>query len=1457
MRRLLRILRVVAMILAVVVSVAIVTAVTVESPWFKQWLRGYIVRALNERLNATLSIGRLSGNLYKGVQIDDVRVVMNGLPVITIDRVAATYSVRDMISTGIVIDRVDVTRPVVAMHHDDSGWDLGRFIKSKKEKEPDTERRPIRISQITIDNGAFSMTRPGQQTIALESIQAGLSLRYRTRDFTFDIARLSFSSRNPDIVVPSAIGLVELRGDDLQLGGVFLHTTESSLKVNGTVRQYRSAPVFALHVHSDPLSIPEIRKVFPAIGTMRLQPAVDVRIDGPLDRLETDFSLQSPSGNVAANGVTRVTDADRSFDGRVSMRHLNLSQFLDDQDWRSEIDADATVKLRVSPPATRAQAGSFLDSLNGDIDLSGPTIHVREVVVDDVRSKARLNGRIVELGSLQARAFGVPTTAAGTVTLPGGDRHELSFDVTGHVSDVNLARLPSWMRVPPAETRLAGAYHVKGAVPIGRPGTQVDGETTLEASTVAGTNIGRGTTASFHVSAGDLRDLRFKVDGQLSSLDLRRIGDEFHIQTLATDRYRSALNGHVTATVHGWDIDTMDLAATGTVVQSSMFSGTFPEVSFDTTIKDGALRVKARGRVEGVNLAIAADRPTLEGSVTGTVDTDITFADVSHGLRVDSVDAEVTADLDPSSAGAVAIDRAFIAGEYHNAVADLQRLEVTGSDITATGNGTLAFTDSGQSGFWIHASTSHLETIGDVVKRPFTGIATVDAVVGGNGRQFVANGTLTADGVKYLEYAALTVASKFSAKMPDLDWTQTTVTADTTATFVDIPGLQVNEVRAHTEYGGRRVAFDVTAAQPQRTLAAAGSLEFRPEDKEIRLQRLRFDTHDLTWQTEQGHEPVITYRPSGIGVTDFRLVNGDQHISTEGVFGLSSDSMLIVTLDNVDLGIVDAWLQREPQLAGRINARAQITGTRSAPAVVADFTAGKGKFRDVAYESFGGRVKYSGEGADVDVRLQQNAAQWLTAKGHVPIAAFNARKESGDRFDLHVESSPIDLGLVQGLTSAVTRVTGTLQAKFDVTGATDDPRLAGTITVKDGAFKLEHTGVSYTRLDGRIDLLPDRIHIDDLHMLDNQSQQLTASGDLNVSGLQVGDVNLYFSASDFKVLDNDMGNLRLNSDLRLTGTLAQPRIEGELDVSTGSVNLDAILARIGSSPYATTAAEEPSPTAGEELAETEGSWRRPQLTVHLVIPNNLVVRARDLRTSSQALGLGTVNLTLGGDLNLGAKAGQPMTVVGAVNTIRGFYDFQGRRFQILRDGTVRFEGDPITQLDPALNVTGERVIQAVTARVNIRGRLKKPEVDLTSVPPLEQSDILALIVFNQPLNQLGTGQQASLAQRAGAMAAGAVSSELTSSVASSLGVDQLEINVAPATGVNAEVVVGQQLSQNLYVKVQQELGEHNQTNVILEYEFTNWLRLQTNLLQGAAAQQQLFQRVKSTGIDLVFSFSFK
>jgi len=206
--------------------------------------------------------------------------------------------------------------------------------------------------------------------------------------------------------------------------------------------------------------------------------------------------------------------------------------------------------------------------------------------------------------------------------------------------------------------------------------------------------------------------------------------------------------------------------------------------------------------------------------------------------------------------------------------------------------------------------------------------------------------------------------------------------------------------------------------------------------------------------------------------------------------------------------------------------------------------------------------------------------------------------------------------------------------------------------------------------------------------------------------------------------------------------------------------------------------------------------------------------------------------------------------------VRGTYDFQGRRFEVLRDGGIRFVGEPITEMDPLLDIRARRLISGVEARVNVRGSLKQPEIELSSTPPLEQADILALIVFNQPLNQLGEGDQISLLQRAQALAGGVLAGELAQGIGNALGVDTFEINLAPESGGGPQVTVGQQVGQNLYLKLEQGVGQQTQTNFIIEYELTRWLRLRTNIMQGANSQQVQFQRVQSSGVDLLFFFSY-
>src|SRR5439155_2124437 len=285
------------------------------------------------------------------------------------------------------------------------------------------------------------------------------------------------------------------------------------------------------------------------------------------------------------------------------------------------------------------------------------------------------------------------------------------------------------------------------------------------------------------------------------------------------------------------------------------------------------------------------------------------------------------------------------------------------------------------------------------------------------------------------------------------------------------------------------------------------------------------------------------------------------------------------------------------------------------------------------------------------------------------------------------------------------------------------------VTLRNGAFTVQSTGVAYSNFDGQIDLQPDRVHIDHIRLIDNHQQPMSISGDLAVHELEVGGVNLALKAQDFKVLDNKMGNVRIDSDLHLAGELRKPRLEGDLGVTTGVINLDPIVAQLGESAYATTPIEyltEPAAAAKGQVAPPS-VFEALQMDVHMTVPDDLVVKGSELGGPDAPIGFGAVNVTLGGDVRAQKNPGGGLRLVGVVNTVRGTYDFQGRRFDLLRDGTVRFTG--LEELNPILDIRAQRVIQGVEAHVNVRGTLQKPEIELTRIPSLEQADILSLIVF--------------------------------------------------------------------------------------------------------------------------------
>ena len=82
--------------------------------------------------------------------------------------------------------------------------------------------------------------------------------------------------------------------------------------------------------------------------------------------------------------------------------------------------------------------------------------------------------------------------------------------------------------------------------------------------------------------------------------------------------------------------------------------------------------------------------------------------------------------------------------------------------------------------------------------------------------------------------------------------------------------------------------------------------------------------------------------------------------------------------------------------------------------------------------SSAGSISRQGE-FTIDVRLDQAPGTWLTAKGTVPLALFD-RHLPERAIDVAIVSSPIDLGLLAGVTDVVNRATGQMRLEVRAIG---------------------------------------------------------------------------------------------------------------------------------------------------------------------------------------------------------------------------------------------------------------------------------------------------------------------------------------------------------------------------------------------------------------------------------------
>src|SRR3954468_4915600 len=232
-----RLLHVVIIVLTLLVGATAAAIIVSQTAWFKNWLRGYIVAEANKYLNGQVSIQRLGGNLFFGVELENVGVSMDGSEVVAVEDLGLKYNVFEMITRGLSVDEISLNKPVIYLRREGDTWSITRLVK-KQQQEADREgpQYPIAIDDIGVSDASVVIDGPvGTSGVnvpkRIDRLDAKLSFKYEPVRYSIDITHVSFRGSDPAIALNALSGGVAVKNDTVYVEKLALRTEETSLAV--------------------------------------------------------------------------------------------------------------------------------------------------------------------------------------------------------------------------------------------------------------------------------------------------------------------------------------------------------------------------------------------------------------------------------------------------------------------------------------------------------------------------------------------------------------------------------------------------------------------------------------------------------------------------------------------------------------------------------------------------------------------------------------------------------------------------------------------------------------------------------------------------------------------------------------------------------------------------------------------------------------------------------------------------------------------------------------------------------------------------------------------------------------------------------------------------------------------------------------------------------------------------
>ena len=363
------------------------------------------------------------------------------------------------------------------------------------------------------------------------------------------------------------------------------------------------------------------------------------------------------------------------------------------------------------------------------------------------------------------------------------------------------------------------------------------------------------------------------------------------------------------------------------------------------------------------------------------------------------------------------------------------------------------------------------------------------------------------------------------------------------------------------------------------------------------------------------------------------------------------------------------------------------------------------------------------------------------------------------------------------------RLAGQVEGQAAIAGSINDPRITGSLDVRQGSFRDTITGVRLEALTLAARFDGESAQVQTFTANDGSGGTVSGSGRMNLR--QGSSSSFTLTLSSFRLIDNEIATADASGPVTVTrGADGNIQLMGRLNIDeaeiaanpvggNGIVRMDVIeVNRPGGDPVAN----------GQD--DPEADRRGPTIGLDIVLrsPNGHVwVRGRGLNVEMN------VNARVRGTL-----ASPQLT--GTARVVRGDYDFAGKRFVFDERGTVTLSTD-VNRI--RLDLRAVREDPALTAEVRVTGTAASPEIELTSTPQLPQDEILSQVLFGRSASQLSAFEAAQLASGVASLAGGG-GFDVLGNLREFAGLDRLSFG-GDASALT--VAGGRYLTDNVYLEV--------------------------------------------------------